>query len=108
MLPLCMTATSRPSVGYFTALSFLYNNSLLHLQPDLIGSQFSWHHDLLKAKGSFFVGTSPEFEMAIYTICFLMKPNAACHIRLGGHSVSIQTYDNSNWSGQQIATAYPM
>ncbi|XP_064597523.1 uridylate-specific endoribonuclease-like [Liolophura sinensis] len=85
-----------------------YKGYVSRSQPDLIGSQFSWHQGLLKSKGTFFVGTSPEFEMAIYTICFLMKPNDSCHIRLNGHSVSIKTYDNSNWSGKQIATAYPM
>lgn len=33
--------------------------------------QFTWN-DVLKNVGTMFIGVSPEFEMAMYTLCFLM------------------------------------
>lgn len=51
-----------------------------------------------------FVGTSPEYEMAMYTICFLARPNAECTFDLNGNSVTIQTYKSYNGV---MGTAYP-
>lgn len=34
--------------------------------------QFMWH-EVMKKVGTMFLGVSPEFEMALYTLCFLME-----------------------------------
>ena len=39
--------------------------------------QFSWGHET-KEVSSIFVGTSPEFELALYTLCFV----AGAEVRL--------------------------
>ncbi|NXJ06527.1 ENDOU endoribonuclease, partial [Odontophorus gujanensis] len=77
--------------------------------PDVLGLQFSWD-GFYKEVGSAFIGCSPEFEFGIYTLCFIARPGKACHLSLGGHSVSIQTYTwtKSTYSHgkKYIATAY--
>jgi poly(U)-specific endoribonuclease len=37
----------------------------------LVTLQFSWDH-ALKPCSSSFIGTSPEFEMALFTLCFFL------------------------------------
>ncbi|XP_014749633.1 PREDICTED: poly(U)-specific endoribonuclease-like, partial [Sturnus vulgaris] len=77
--------------------------------PDVLGLQFSWD-GFYKELGSAFIGSSPEFEFALYSLCFLARPGRACHLSLGGHPLSIQTYPwtKSTTSGGHrfIATAY--
>ncbi|NXK98450.1 ENDOU endoribonuclease, partial [Formicarius rufipectus] len=79
--------------------------------PDVLGLQFSWD-GFYKEVGSAFIGCSPEFEFGLYTLCFLARPGRACHLSLGGHSLSIQTYPwtkSTYGSGRRfIATAYVM
>nr|XP_041567418.1 poly(U)-specific endoribonuclease [Taeniopygia guttata] len=79
--------------------------------PDVLGLQFSWD-GFYKEVGSVFIGCSPEFEFGLYSLCFLARPGRACHLSLGGHRLSIQTYPwtkSTYGSGRRfIATAYVM
>ncbi|NWU17695.1 ENDOU endoribonuclease, partial [Cephalopterus ornatus] len=79
--------------------------------PTVLGLQFSWD-GFHKEVGSAFIGSSPEFEIGLYTLCFLARPGRACHLSLGGHSLSIQTFPwtkSTYGSGRRfIATAYVM
>lgn len=83
-------------------LSFIFILQAL----DIVAARFTWN-GLPKAKGSFFVGVSPEFDIAIYTACALTKPNAICSFTMAGNSLQIQTYDVAHKTGLQVATAYP-
>ncbi|XP_029450979.1 poly(U)-specific endoribonuclease [Rhinatrema bivittatum] len=78
--------------------------------PDVLGKQFHWD-GYFKEVGSAFIGSSPEFDFAIYTLCFVTRPNKKCKISLGGHPLSIQTYTwtkTTYANGKNyIATAYP-
>jgi len=67
----------------------------------VVGAGFDWNirH---KSLGSFFVGVSPEFDMAIYSLCFLDFPGKSCSFSIGGTSFTIKSYS----SGSHIATAY--
>ncbi|XP_063215378.1 uridylate-specific endoribonuclease [Chroicocephalus ridibundus] len=77
--------------------------------PDVLGLQFSWD-GFYKEVGSAFIGSSPEFEFGLYTLCFIARPGRACHLSLGGYSLSIQTYTwtkSTYGDGKKyIATAY--
>ncbi|NWZ31286.1 ENDOU endoribonuclease, partial [Asarcornis scutulata] len=77
--------------------------------PDVLGLQFSWD-GFYKEVGSAFIGCSPEFEFGVYTLCFIARPGRACHLSLGGHGISIQTYTwtkSTYGPGKKyIATAY--
>ncbi|KAH9518605.1 hypothetical protein Btru_005751 [Bulinus truncatus] len=69
--------------------------------PNIIGAAFSWNNRV-KTMGSFFYGVSPEFEIAIYSLCFLTNPDKACQITLNGNAVTIMSYSKDG----HIATAY--
>ena len=60
-------------------------------------------HTQIKPIGSTFIGTSPEFEVALYTICFLCAPENTSDIRIAGQDVVIKCYKD----GQNLGTCYP-
>ncbi|KAM4796056.1 uridylate-specific endoribonuclease [Rhinophrynus dorsalis] len=78
--------------------------------PDVLGKQFHWD-GFYKEVGSQFIGSSPEFDFSIYTLCFIARPGKRCKISLGGHELVIQTYTwtKTNYDNGKnfIATAYP-
>ncbi|XP_063035307.1 uridylate-specific endoribonuclease C-like [Melospiza melodia melodia] len=73
--------------------------------PDVLSLRFRWDGHL-KSRGSLLVGSSPEFDLALFTLCFLARPDSQCHISLGGEAATIQTY---SWDKQRlVASAYPL
>lgn len=78
--------------------------------PDVLGMQFDWD-GYFKEIGSAFIGSSPEFDLAIYTLCYITRPGKICRVSLGGNTQSIQTYtwDKSSYGDgkKYIASAYP-
>ncbi|XP_023579330.1 poly(U)-specific endoribonuclease isoform X2 [Octodon degus] len=77
--------------------------------PDVLAMQFNWD-GYYKEVGSAFIGSSPEFEFALYTLCFIARPGKTCQLSLGGYPLSIQTYtwDKTTYGSRKkyIATAY--
>lgn len=41
--------------------------------PDVLGMQFKWD-GYFKEVGSAFIGSSPEFDLAMYTLCYITRP----------------------------------
>lgn len=82
-------------------------------EPNLYGLHYEWLGEM-KQKSSILVGSSPEYEIAIYTLCHVFRPNKKCKITMeneNGHSLArkIQTWkwDRSRpKSGDFIAAAY--
>ncbi|XP_071965273.1 uridylate-specific endoribonuclease-like [Antedon mediterranea] len=71
--------------------------------PNLLLFQFSWDGKIKKLSSIMF-GASPEFEMALFTTCFLTERNNLCSFKLDGNNVDIQTYD---YKGESvIGSAY--
>ncbi|XP_066285034.1 uridylate-specific endoribonuclease-like [Branchiostoma lanceolatum] len=64
---------------------------------------FEWQDDG-QTRDSFFVGTSPEFELALYTVCFLAGDGAETQAVLGGKAVSIATCKLDGYLG----SCYPI
>lgn len=54
-----------------------------------------------------FIGTSPELEMALYTVCFYARPNGDCLVSLGGTKFNIITRKFRYRGKDLIGTAYP-
>ncbi|MBV96600.1 Poly(U)-specific endoribonuclease, partial [Eschrichtius robustus] len=77
--------------------------------PHVLALQFSWD-GYYKEVSSTFIGSSPEFEFALYSLCFIARPGKVCQLSLGGHPLAIQTYtwDKSTYGNgkKYIATAY--
>ncbi|XP_055852844.1 endoribonuclease CG2145-like [Episyrphus balteatus] len=84
-----------------------YVNELdLETKAKIIEVRFTYK-DLSKPVSTLFVGTTPELEMALYTICFQFRPDELCRLSLGGKNFSIQA-DRWWQCGQAlIGTTYP-
>lgn len=54
-----------------------------------------------------FIGTSPELEMALYTVCFYARPDGNCPVSLGGTKFNIITRKFRYRGKDLIGTAYP-
>jgi len=69
----------------------------------LVSLKFKWHGKL-KNFGSVFIGISPELEMALYTVCFLARPNQLCPVELGGQRFNVKTHVFNG----KLGSAYPL
>ncbi|KAL7832820.1 hypothetical protein SRHO_G00298380 [Serrasalmus rhombeus] len=78
--------------------------------PDVLGMQFMWD-GYYKQVGSAIIGSSPEFDLAVYSLCYITRPGKLCQLRLGGMQLNIQTYtwDKTTYGDgkKYIASAYP-
>uniref|UniRef100_A0A087XYN2 Uridylate-specific endoribonuclease n=2 Tax=Poecilia formosa TaxID=48698 RepID=A0A087XYN2_POEFO len=79
--------------------------------PDVLGLQFHWD-GYYKQVGSAVIGCSPEFDLALYSLCYIARPGKYCYLSLGGKQFIIQTYtwDNSSYGNgkKYIGSAYPV
>ncbi|KAK9927787.1 hypothetical protein M0R45_024953 [Rubus argutus] len=71
-------------------------------ETQLLTIQFEWN-GVLKAVSSTLVGVSPEFEVALYTLCFFMGGEDN-HIQLGPYPVNIKCYR----FGDRIGSVFPI
>ncbi|XP_068171038.1 uridylate-specific endoribonuclease A isoform X1 [Antennarius striatus] len=78
--------------------------------PDVLGMQFMWD-GYFKQVGSAIIGCSPEFDFALYSLCYITRPGKQCHLSLGGKELIIQTYtwNNSSYGDGKkfIGSAFP-
>ncbi|XP_054882828.1 uridylate-specific endoribonuclease A isoform X2 [Poeciliopsis prolifica] len=79
--------------------------------PDVLGLQFHWD-GYYKQVGSAVIGCSPEFDFALYSLCYIARPGQYCRLSLGGIELIIQTYtwENSSYGNgkKYIGSAYPV
>lgn len=84
-----------PNIDFFT-----------NLQPDsetqLLTIQFEWN-GILKSVSSTLVGVSPEFEVALYTLCFYVGGEDN-YVQLGPYTVNIKCYR----LGDNIGSVFPV
>ena len=59
------------------------------LQGSVFDGRYTWH-GYSKTSGGFFVGTSPELDMAVFTVCFFARPDAKCPISLAGKQLQVR------------------
>lgn len=71
----------------------------------MIAIQFEWKETTDKPIGGNFVGTSPEFEVALYTLIYLMNEGSKVPLQIADYELEIHCY---RLRGQGIATAYPV
>ncbi|XP_027016291.1 uridylate-specific endoribonuclease A [Tachysurus fulvidraco] len=79
--------------------------------PDVLGMQFMWE-GYYKHIGSALIGSSPELDLALYTLCYVTRPGKQCRLSLGGKQLTVQTFtwDKTTYGeGKKfIASAYPV
>lgn len=61
-----------------------------------------------KCKGSSLVGTTPEMDMALMTVCFMTRADQNCKMTLGTKKIHFKTFKQSYRGFDYIGTAYPI
>ncbi|XP_066343582.1 uncharacterized protein [Miscanthus floridulus] len=72
-------------------------------ETQLLTVQFEWH-GVLKSVSSTLIGVSPEFEVALYTLCFFVGGEDN-RVDIGPYSVNIKCYRLGN---NKIGSAFPI
>nr|CAB3485286.1 unnamed protein product [Digitaria exilis] len=72
-------------------------------ETQLLTVQFEWH-GVLKSVSSTLIGVSPEFEIALYTLCFFVGGEEN-HVDIGPYTVNIKCYRLGN---NKIGSAFPI
>lgn len=78
-----------------------------HLQKGQIAKVRFSLNGLGKPSNSLFIGTSPELELALYTVCFSVRADQACRMSYGGKDFNIVTYSFKYRGKNLIGSAYP-
>ncbi|KAM7414347.1 hypothetical protein PAMA_019253 [Pampus argenteus] len=80
----------------------------IHDLPDqadhVLNLQFSWH-SVVKPVSSTFIGTSPEFEMAVFTIVFLMNTERSTTVLVNVNQCRMELVVIRH--GRSLNTAFP-
>ncbi|KDO36354.1 hypothetical protein CISIN_1g036043mg, partial [Citrus sinensis] len=71
-------------------------------ETQLLTVQFEWN-DILKSVSTTLVGVSPEFEIALYTLCFFVGGEDN-YVQLGPYPVNIKCYR----FGDRIGSVFPI
>ncbi|XP_066581125.1 endoribonuclease CG2145-like [Prorops nasuta] len=87
-------------LGYVDKLNLGNETSLLKLNFKENG--------IIRANATLFVGTLPELEMALYTICFYARPNDLCPVSLSGTKFNIYTHAFRYFGKDIIDLALPV
>ncbi|XP_053174777.1 uridylate-specific endoribonuclease C [Scomber japonicus] len=80
------------------------NQDLPDQDDHVLNLQFSWHN-VVKPVGSAFIGTTPEFEMAVFTIVFLMNTERSTTVLVNIDQCQMELVVIRH--GQSLGTAYP-
>lgn len=67
---------------------------------------YDWSNEC-KSIGSFFIGTSPELDLAVYTICFMTREGGKCYMQYNGVPFSITSYTLDQNGKTHIGSAFP-
>uniref|UniRef100_A0A3P8V1B9 Uridylate-specific endoribonuclease n=1 Tax=Cynoglossus semilaevis TaxID=244447 RepID=A0A3P8V1B9_CYNSE len=113
------TKSGTELVGFHNWIQFYLQEKNTHLDykgykakahdlPDqddhVLNLQFSWH-GVIKPVASAFIGTSPEFEMAVFTIIFLMNTERSTTVLVNIDQCQIELVVIRH--GRSLGTAYP-
>lgn len=66
---------------------------------------FKWDN-YLKPVTSMLVGTSPELEISLFTLCFYTRPDRDCRVSLGGKNLVLKTHTYRSGGKKMIGSAY--
>ncbi|XP_074639110.1 uridylate-specific endoribonuclease B-like [Acropora palmata] len=69
----------------------------------IVWAKLQWRGAYKTSGSSFFIGTSPAFEMALYTACFFRSSQCACRINGKPLTITAINYQRKGY----VLTAYP-
>ena len=77
------------------------------IQQVLASLKFEWS-GLQKRAGTLLIGTSPEFDLALYTLCFLSRrARSTCDVEIDGCPLTITSFDTRQNGRTFIGSTYP-
>lgn len=65
------------------------------------------YNNQVRIPKTIFIGTSPEFEFALYTVCYLLRADSQCPVKMNGVKFNIKTYNYKYRGVSSIGSAYP-
>ncbi|KAK6726637.1 hypothetical protein RB195_004767 [Necator americanus] len=87
--------------------NFDYKGFIVKRGKVMASLKFTWQKKL-KRSGSILIGTSPEYDMALYTLCFLSRRGKElCKVEIDGCPLSITSYEMVQNGKVYIGTIYP-
>jgi len=72
----------------------------------LLAIQFDWKDIKGKPYCSCFVGSSPEFEIAAYTISLLLDRDGKADVTMGEYEIELVVHSHGHGSNKKLGTAY--
>lgn len=72
----------------------------------IVKYRFSYN-GIMKPVNAMFVGTSPELEIALYTVCFAVRADKECPVVFGGNKFIIRTHTFRYRGKNLIGSAFP-
>ena len=72
----------------------------------LLAVQFSWNGVRGKPLCSVFIGSSPEFEIAAYTVTLLLDRNGKLEVNMGEYEVELTVHSYGSSHYRKLGTAY--
>lgn len=88
-------------------MNFLLIRLLFLFQKGQVVKYRFTYDNLSKPVNAMFIGTLPEFDMALYTICFQLKANKECNVSVGGTKFIIRTHTFKYRGHRLIGSAFP-
>jgi poly(U)-specific endoribonuclease len=92
---------------------FAYRGHKKGCEPAIEEVEFDWKLTYHKTSSSLFIRTSPEVEIALYTVCLLARPNGCCHIQLKSNdkwltpAITASDKKDPKYTFKTISTAFP-
>lgn len=72
----------------------------------LIKMPMEWKNTY-KSTSSFSIGGSPELEVALYTVCFVARPDSICQVQGNRVRYQIQTFTSVQQGKTFIGSIFP-
>ncbi|CAL4087491.1 unnamed protein product [Meganyctiphanes norvegica] len=79
-------------------------NPLARNKGEILELSFEWQGNT-RSLDNMFIGSSPELELALYTLCYWAKLGEKCHVQLNNHKFVIHTSDYGALG--VVGSAYP-
>ncbi|XP_045445744.1 endoribonuclease CG2145-like [Melitaea cinxia] len=86
-------------LGYLKYVTFNNKGAILKMHMNQQGVD--------KPINSMFIGTSPELEIALYTLCYVTRVDNDCNLKLDSKDIKIITYNYRYRSKNYIGSAFP-